>query len=304
MAAHHEIHFEECIIKKLVANGWVEGSPEAYDKLTALYPEDVVAWVQKTQPETWEKIVRNNNGDAPKILVQKLAKALDSKTGSTIKVLRDGFSFAGAGKIDMIQRAPEDARNTKTVAKYKENILRVVRQLKYCPTREWAIDLVFFINGIPVATVELKTDFTQSIEHATNQYKYDRLPKDPKTGRVEPLLTFKRGAIVHFAMTDSVIEMTTRLNGKNTFFLPFNKGNNGHAGNPPREDGEYRTAYFWEEVCRRDTWLRIFTNFVYVETKEKFDKTGRPYTAETLIFPRYHQLEAVNMMLVSCLKSL
>ena len=297
MAAHHEIHFEECIIKKLVANGWVEGSPEAYDKLTALYPEDVVAWVQKTQPETWEKIVRNNNGDAPKILVQKLAKALDSKTGSTIKVLRDGFSFAGAGKIDMIQRAPEDARNTKTVAKYKENILRVVRQLKYCPTREWAIDLVFFINGIPVATVELKTDFTQSIEHATNQYKYDRLPKDPKTGRVEPLLTFKRGAIVHFAMTDSVIEMTTRLNGKNTFFLPFNKGNNGHAGNPPREDGEYRTAYFWEEVCRRDTWLRKFTNFVYVETKEKFDKTGRPYTAETLIFPRYHQLEAVNMML-------
>ena len=168
MAAHHEIHFEECIIKKLVANGWVEGSPEAYDKLTALYPEDVVAWVQKTQPETWEKIVRNNNGDAPKILVQKLAKALDSKTGSTIKVLRDGFSFAGAGKIDMIQRAPEDARNTKTVAKYKENILRVVRQLKYCPTREWTIDLVFFINGIPVATVELKTDFTQSIEHATN----------------------------------------------------------------------------------------------------------------------------------------
>ena len=155
MAAHHEIHFEEYITKKLVANGWVEGAPEAYDKQTALYPEDVVAWVQKTQPEAWEKIVRNNNGDAPKVLVQKLAKALDSKNGSTIKVLRDGFSFAGAGKIDMIQRAPEDARNTKTVAKYKENILRVVRQLKYCPTREWAIDLVFFINGIPVATVAI-----------------------------------------------------------------------------------------------------------------------------------------------------
>lgn len=297
MAAHHEIHFEDYITKQLVANGWVEGSPAGYDKQTALYPDDVVTWVQKTQPEAWEKIVRNNNGDAPKILVQKLAKALDSKNGSTIKVLREGFSFAGAGKIDMIQRAPEDGRNAKTIAKYQDNILRVVRQLKYCPTREWSIDLVFFINGIPVATVELKTDLTQSIDDATNQYKYDRLPKDPKTGRVEPLLTFKRGAIVHFAMTDSVIEMTTELKGKNTRFLPFNKGNNGHAGNAPRDDGEYRTAYFWEEVCQRDTWLRTFTNFVYVETKDKFDKTGRPYTAETLIFPRYHQLEAVNSML-------
>lgn len=297
MSAHHEIHFEDYITKKLVANGWVEGSPTAYDKQTALYPEDVVTWVQKTQPEAWDKIVRNNNGDAPKVLAQKLAKALDNKHGSTIKVLRDGFSFAGAGKIDMIQRAPEDERNEKTAAKYKENILRVVRQLKYCPTREWSIDLVFFINGIPVATVELKTDFTQSIKHATDQYKFDRLPKDPKTGRVEPLLTFKRGAIVHFAMTDTEIEMTTQLKGKNTFFLPFNKGNNGHAGNAPRQDGEYRTAYFWEEVCQRDTWLRIFTNFVYVETKDKFDKTGRPFTSETLIFPRYHQLEAVNSML-------
>jgi len=297
MSAHHEVHFEDYITKKLLNNGWVEGSPKAYDKQLALYPEDVVTWVKKTQPQTWEKIVRINNGDAPDVLAQKLAKALNSKHGSTIKILRDGFSFTGAGKVDMIQRQPEDTRNNKTLAKYNENILRVVRQLKYCPTREWAIDLVFFINGIPVATVELKTDFTQSIEHAITQYKCDRLPKDPKTGRVEPLLTFKRGAIVHFAMTDSVIEMTTQLNGENTKFLPFNKGNNGHAGNAPREDKEYPTAYFWEEVCQRDTWLRIFTNFVYVETKDKLDKTGRPYISETLIFPRYHQLEAVNTML-------
>jgi len=297
MAAHHEIHFEDYITQKLVANGWIEGSSKAYDKQLALYPEDVITWVQKTQPETWDKVVRNNNGDAPQVLVQKLAKALNSKHASTIKILREGFSFAGAGKIDMIQRAPEDARNAKTVEKYKENILRVVRQLKYCPTREWSIDLVFFINGIPVATVELKTDLTQSIEDSINQYKYDRLPKDPNTGRVEPLLTFKRGAIVHFAMTDSVIEMTTELSGENTRFLPFNRGNKGHAGNAPRKDNEYRTAYFWEEVCQRDTWLRIFTNFVYVETKDKLDKTGRPYVSETLIFPRYHQLEAVNTML-------
>jgi len=297
MAAHHEVHLEDYITKKLVDNGWLEGSPSEYNKQLALYPEDVITWVQKTQPDAWGKIHRINGAQAGNVLLQRLEKALSSKTGSTIKVLREGFDVAGAGRIDMIQRAPEDQNNAKTIAKYNANILRVVRQLKYCPTREWEIDLVFFINGMPVSTVELKTEFTQSIDNAINQYKYDRLPVDPKTKRKEPLLTFKRGAIVHFAMTDSLIEMTTELKGVNTRFLPFNKGNNGHEGNASREDGEYPVAYFWEHVCQRDTWLRIFTNFVYVETKDKFDKSGRPYKSETLIFPRYHQLEAVNTMI-------
>ena len=197
----------------------------------------------------------------------------------------------------MSQAAPEDARNSKEVKKYHDNILRVVRQLKYNPTREWAIDMVFFINGIPVATVELKTDFTQAIDDAISQYKHDRLPQDPQTKRKEPLLTFKRGAVVHFAMSDSEIAMTTRLKGEATLFLPFNKGNDSHAGNKPRDDGEYPVAYFWEEICQRDAWLRIFHSFVYVETKDKLDKFGMPYKAATLIFPRYHQFDAVNSMI-------
>jgi len=191
----------------------------------------------------------------------------------------------------------EDGRNAKEVARYENNILRVVRQLKYCPTREWALDLGFFINGIPVATVELKTDFTQAIEDAIRQYKTDRLPVDPASKRKEPLLTFKRGAVVHFAMSDSEIEMTTKLGGDKTYFLPFNKGNHGHAGNAARDDGEYPVAYFWEEICQRNAWLRIFHSFLYVESKEKIDKYGMPYKAETLIFPRYHQFEAVNKMI-------
>jgi type I restriction enzyme R subunit len=156
---------------------------------------------------------------------------------------------------------------------------------------------VLFINGIPVATVELKTDFTQSAEAAMEQYKTDRLPYDPKTKRREPLLTFKRGAVVHFAMSDSDIRMTTKLDGENTVFLPFNQGHEGHAGNPPREDQECPVAYFWESVCQRDAWLRIFHSFVYIEKKDVVDLYGNWKKRETLIFPRYHQWESVNAMI-------
>lgn len=297
MAAHHEVEFEKYIVNKLVANGWLEGQSKDYDQVRALYPEDVIDWVKTTQQEAWEKLVRLNGDSADQVLLDRLDKSLSAKAGGTMKILRQGFDVAGAGHIDMSQAMPEDTRNQKEVDKYHKNILRVVRQLKYCPTREWALDLGFFINGLPVATVELKTDFTQSIDDAIYQYKTDRLPVDPKTKRKEPLFTFKRGAVVHFAMSDSEIAMTTRLNGDKTFFLPFNKGNNGHAGNEPRDDGEYPVAYFWEEICQQDKWLRIFHSFVYVETAEKVDKYGIPYTAETLIFPRYHQFEAVNKMI-------
>lgn len=148
-----------------------------------------------------------------------------------------------------------------------------------------------------MATVELKTDFTQPAESAREQYKNDRLPVDPATKRRHPLLTFKRGAIVHFAMSDSEIWMTTKLAGENTFFLPFNKGFDGHGGNSPRADGEYPVAYFWEEICRPDAFLRIFHNFVYVVKKNVVDLKGNWTTKETLIFPRFHQFDAVNKMI-------
>ncbi|MDE2121751.1 MAG: type I restriction endonuclease subunit R, partial [Betaproteobacteria bacterium] len=120
---------------------------------------------------------------------------------------------------------------------------------------------------------------------------------DPVTKRQEPLLTFKRGAVVHFAMSDSDIQMTTKLSGDNTFFLPFNQGNNGHAGNPPRADGEYPVAYFWEQICQRDAWLRIFHSFVYMEKRDVVDLKGNWTKRETLMFPRYHQWAAVNAMI-------
>ena len=293
--AHQEKYFEQYVVSKLQEQGWQVGDTLHYDTERAIYPDDLIAWLEATQPEKWEKLCKDNGDRARNVLMDRLAKALE-KNG-TMHVLRQGFSIAGCGHIDISEAAPEDMRNADVLKRYAANILRVVPQLQYHPARKLAIDLVFFINGLPVATVELKTDFTQSAAAAMEQYRTDRLPYDTKTKRREPLLTFKRGATVHFAMSDSDIQMTTKLDGDNTTFLPFNLGNVGHAGNPPRHDGEYPVAYFWESICQRDAWLRIFHSFVYVEKKDVVDLKGNWSKKETLIFPRFHQWAAVNKMI-------
>ena len=300
MAAHNEIEFEKYVVKKLVENGWVEGKADKYDKQRCLYPEDTIAWIKSTQSDVFDKLEKHNGDDTERVILNRLEKELSAKSGGTMAIIRNGFKITGAGNIIMSKKAPEDDRNPEEVRKYKSNILRVVRQLKYNPSREFSIDLVFFINGIPVSTVELKTDFTQSIEDAVEQYKKDRKPV--QHGRKEPLLTVKRGAVVHFAMSDSQIQMATELKGDSTYFLPFNQGNDGTVPNKKvsenvGKNGEYPVAYFWEEVCQWDSWLRIFHSFVYTETSDKTDKFGKPYKAKTLIFPRYHQFRAVNKMI-------
>ena len=295
--AHQEKHFENYIVGKLQGQGWEVGHTDQYDTERALYPQDLAAWLQASQPKVWEKLVKDHSDRALEHLTNQIARALEDPKKGTMHVLRRGISIAGCGQIDLSEAAPEDKRNADVLQRYGANILRVVPQLQYHPTRKLAIDLVLFINGIPVATVELKTDFTQSAEAAMDQYRNDRIPVDPKTKRREPLLTFRRGAVVHFAMSDSDIQMTTKLDGANTFFLPFNQGNEGHAGNPRRLDGEYPVAYFWERICQRDAWLRIFHSFVFVEKKDVVDLKGNYSKRETLIFPRFHQWEAVNAMI-------
>ena len=292
--AHQEKHFENYIVSKLATQGWLVGTTEHYDTERALYPEDLLGWLNETQPDKWTRLSKDNGKRTADVLIERLGKALDQH--GTMHILRRGFSIAGCGHIDLSEGAPEDRRNEKVLKRYAANRLRVVPQLQYHPARKLAIDLVFFINGLPVATVEVKTDFTQSAEAAVEQYCRDRVPYDPKIRRREPLLTFKRGAIVHFALSDSDIRMTTKLDGENTVFLPFNQGHDGHAGNPPRSDSEYPVAYFWEKVCQRDAWLRIFHSFVYVEKKDVVDLKGNWSKKETLIFPRFHQWAAVNAM--------
>ncbi|MFL6587821.1 MAG: type I restriction endonuclease subunit R [Luteimonas sp.] len=293
--AHRERYFEDYIVKQLLARGWRLGNTAGYDQSHALYPEDLVEWIKTTQPKKWEKLVAGNGEKAADTLMGRLAQALDRE--GTVNILRKGIKVAGAGEIALSEGLPEDERDPSAWERYEANILRVVPQLKYRPGSTLAIDLVCFINGLPVATVEVKTDFTQSADAAVEQYKNDRLPIEPSIRRVEPLLTFQRGAVVHFAMSDSDIQMCTKLAGKNSYFLPFNVGRNGHAGNPIREDGEYPVAYFWEHVCQRDNWLRIFHSFVYTETKDVVDLAGNHSRKETQIFPRFHQWDAVTKMI-------
>jgi type I restriction enzyme, R subunit len=293
--AHHEEYFEAYIVNQLAARGWAVGDAANYDQNFALYEEDLVGWIKDTQPKKWEKLIAGNGDKATFTMMDRLSQALE-KDG-TVQVLRNGFKIAGAGEIALSESLPEDDRDPSAWARYKANRLRVVPQLKYRPAHNLAIDLVFFINGLPVATVEVKTDFTQSAAAAVDQYKNDRLPVDPVTRRKETLLTFKRGAVVHFAMSDSDIRMTTRLAGGDTFFLPFNQGRNGHAGNPMRTDGEYPVAYFWEQICQRDNWLRVFHSFIYTEKKNVVGLDGNHSLKETVIFPRYHQWDAVTKMI-------
>ena len=292
---HREKHFEAHIVEQLAARGWRVGESARYEQNLALYPEDLAEWVRTTQPKAWAKLSAGGEEAAQKALAERLARTLESD--GTVQALRGGMRLAGAGEIQLSESRPEDLRDPAAWERYRANILRVVPQLMYRPGSRLAIDLVLFINGIPVATVEVKTGFTQSVEAAIAQYKEDRQPLDRATGRREPLLTFGRGAVVHFALADDLIYMTTRLDGENTFFLPFNRGRDGRAGNPIREDGEYPVAYFWEDVCAPENWLRIFHSFVYVEKKDVVDLAGNHHRRETLIFPRFHQWDAVNAMI-------
>ena len=291
---HHECELERHIVEQLAASGWLIGESAAYDRARALYPEDVINWLRDSQPDAWKKLEALNGAGTQAAVLDRLARTLEAKDGGTVEVLRRGFAVAGGGVLAMSQALPEDERNATVIARYQAQRLRVVPQLVYSLDKADRIDLVFFINGIPVATVELKTDFTQSVEAAMAQYRKDRPPKSETSGRAEPLLAFRRGAVVHFAMSDSDIRMATKLAGDATYFLPFNRGNDGAAGNPPGEGGSYPVAYLWQRVLQRDQWLRIFHRFVLFERREVEDAQGHTHFRETLVFPRFHQWEGVS----------
>jgi type I restriction enzyme R subunit len=273
---HQEKHLESEIVDQLAALGWLVGDAQHYDRARALYAEDVTGWIRESQSEAWEKLERLHGAGTATAILDRLVKALADKSQGTVEVLRYGIQIAGSGTVEMSQALPEDDRNATVAARYAANRLRVVRQVRYSEDNENCLDLVFFINGLPVGTVEIKTEFTQSIEAAKRQYRTDRLPKSATSGRAEPLLTFRRGAVVHFAMSESEIWMTTKLAGESTYFLPFNRGNDGRAGNPSAQDGDgYPISYLWQRVLQRDNWLRIFHRFVLLERKHEETADGR-----------------------------
>ncbi|MCQ6561528.1 type I restriction endonuclease subunit R [Paenibacillus mendelii] len=294
MSLHKEIEFENDICAHLLAHGWLytEGDAQRYDRVNALFPEDVLTWMQETQPKAWEALSKSHGSSVEAVLLNRLRKQLDDR--GTLDVLRHGMEMLGLRQpIQFAQFKPALAMNPDLQAKYTANRLRVVRQVRYSIQNENAIDLVLFLNGIPVATVELKSDFTQGVEDAVDQYRFDRDPR-PKGKSAEPLLNFPSGALVHFALSNSEVRMTTKLHGSATTFLPFNQGDNGAAGNPVNEYG-HRTAYLWELVWERDSWLEIIGR--YLVTKRDSKKQ-----IISIIFPRFHQLDATRKLIADVFK--
>jgi type I restriction enzyme R subunit len=294
MDLHKEIHFEAEICQYLSEHGWLyhEGDAAKYDRARALFPEDVLAWVQGTQPQAWDALQKNHGAKAGETLLNRLRDQIDQR--GTLDVLRNGFELLGLKQpLKLAEFKPAISMNADILTRYYANRLRVVRQVHYSLTSENSIDLVLFLNGVPVATAELKTDFTQSIQDAIDQYRFDRLPR-PKGGNAEPLLSFPNGALVHFAISNSEVHMTTKLAGPATMFLPFNQGDNGGAGNPINPNG-HRTAYLWESVWARESWLEILGRYLVAKRDKKNQIVG-------VIFPRYHQLDVTRKLQAAVLK--
>ncbi|CAN5500778.1 DEAD/DEAH box helicase family protein [soil metagenome] len=289
MSIHQEISFENDICTYLSAHGWIYalGDSAKFDRGRALLPEDVLEWVRDTQPTAWAAIVKNHGAHAAETLLSRLRDQIDQR--GTLDVLRHGIELLGLReKLAMAQFKPALAINPEILKKYAANRLRVVRQVRYSLANENSIDLVLFLNGIPVATVELKTDFTQSIDDAVDQYRFDRNPKG-KGQASEPLLSFPNGAVVHFAVSNSDVAMVTKLAGPATRFLPFNRGNDAGAGNPVNAAGGHRTAYLWEQVWERESWLEILGRYLVAQKDKKKQ-------IEKIIFPRFHQLDATRKL--------
>ncbi|HIF9204579.1 TPA: type I restriction endonuclease subunit R [Photobacterium damselae] len=313
--------FQDEMIAQMVANGWKRGKPDRYDRERALYCEDVLHFVQTTQPKEWEKFAKVYPNDTERYfldaLVAQLKKADSnatdavSRTYGTLGVLRHGLKIRNA-RFSLCQFKPEHNLNPETLARYEQNICRVVPELVYSPyataehlaltgkkAKAWRIDLVLFVNGLPVSTLELKSEFKQAVHNAIKQYKQTRLPKDPETKKPEPLLTFKRGALVHFAVSQYEVFMATKLDGDDTFFLPFNKGtkDGGKGNDVPEDENRYATDYLWNEVLQPENLLKILGSFIHLQIEEKEDWEGRKYKKETLIFPRYHQWDVVRKLI-------
>ena len=289
MSLHREHYFEREICAHLAANGWLHADDDAaqYDRANGLFLPDLLAWIEQTQPQAWLALSKTHGPAAGQRLAERVRKNLDER--GTLDVLRRGVEMLGLkAPLSLVQFKPALSMNAVIGQHYAANRLRVVRQVRHSPNHpQDALDLVLFVNGIAVATAELKSDFTQSVGDAVDQYRFDRHPQ-PRGGQAEPLLGFPGGALVHFAVSQSEVMMTTRLAGPATRFLPFNRGNHGAAGNAPVPGG-FATAYLWQEVWERESWLQILGRYLIGKRDDK-------KRLASVIFPRYHQLDATRKL--------
>ena len=286
-----EKRFEQDIEEYLVTEGgYQKGDPRAFDREKALDVGAFLQFVRTSQPKAWARFEKIYGADSERQLVERFCREV--KMVGLLKVLRQGFTDRGI-KFRAVFWKPETTINETTQAQYAANILHCTRQLHYSLHNENSIDMVLFVNGIPVVSMELKCQFTgQDTANAIEQYKLDRASKDP-------IFEFGKRILVHFAVDLSNVYMTTRLEGEKTYFLPFNQGSNGAGkvggkGNPINPDG-YDTAYLWESVLCKDRLLEILHKYMHLQVNRD-DKTGA-VTSERMTFPRYHQLDVVTKLL-------
>lgn len=283
-----ESDFEAHFVQILVDSGeYTEKTSAVYNKDLCLIEEDAIAFIKETQLEDYKKLQDQYHTDTDRKIVENLAKSIH--TNKTLQVLREGTIKDRGVKLQMAYFKPNHNRTPEHLAKYSKNKLTVVRQLQYSNRNSNSLDLAFFINGIPVATAELKNALTgQYLSQAIDQYKNDRDPK-------EKLFDFQR-CMVHFAVSTEKVSMTTKLAGKSTFFLPFNEGLENNCSD------DFATSYLYRELLRKDSLLDLLQNFINLQTNEEkiFNiKTGNLEIkkSEVLIFPRFHQRRAVNRLL-------
>ncbi len=282
---HTEKTFEANIEDVLITQGgYTKGSPSDYLPDIGIDHKTLLQFLQNSQPEKWSQLEELHQENVETKVIQRLVKELDLK--GMIRCIREGIDDHGV-HIDLAYFKPESGLNPDTIERYEQNILSVTRQLHYSTKEpDKSVDMVLFLNGLPVATVELKNPFTgQDASDAKKQFMYTRDNK-------EILFQFKKRAFVHFAVDPNEVHMTTRLQGKETRFLPFNKGFNNGSGNPPNPEG-YKTAYLWEDIWSKDSWLDIIRRFIHLD-KNEIKVDGNTKTTETMIFPRFHQLDVVR----------
>ncbi|GLX96752.1 type I restriction endonuclease [Herbidospora sp. NBRC 101105] len=295
---HHEQSFEGVIESVLLDSGWLKGAQQFYDHDLGLNTQEVFEFVRATQLTAWESLVIKRGGDeadALRLLVKEVAGWVDRE--GVLEVLRHPTVKILGITFRMAYFRPAHTIAADALEPYSKNILSVARQFRYSKKTGDELDLALFVNGIPVATAELKNTLTGStVEDAKRQYREDRDPKE---------LLFAKRALVHFAVDQELVFATTRLAGEKTRFLPFNMGdvgagNAGGAGNPANPVG-YKTAYLWERIWHPDTWMDLIKRFLHVEDDDVKKGRGRkPYPGKAhklpLIFPRFHQWHAVQTL--------
>ena len=285
---HWEKSFETAIEEHLLDNGYVAVDRDGFDREKAIFPASVLDFIRDTQPQEWNRLESLHGARTAEQVLGDLCKWMGEH--GVLATLRHGFKCYGRTlRVAYFKAAHE--MNPELEARYAANSLGITRQLHYSPRCENSLDIALSLNGIPVVTAELKNPLTgQRLEDARWQYQHKRDPHDP-------IFEFKQRTLVHFAADTEFVLMTTRLAGKATRFLPFDKGYQGASGNPPDSAGRtYRTAYLWEEVLQRDSLLDILARFIHLQIDERRDEQGRKVKAEFMIFPRYHQLDAVRML--------